>query len=234
MTTASLSQPETSGTRTAFTILAALSLCHLLNDTIQSLLPAIYPVLQENYALTFTQIGILHFAFQVTASLLQPAVGFYTDKRPMFRLATGGMGASLVGLARARLRDALLGATHRRDGDRPRLRDLPSRIPRGWRAPPRAAATASPSRFFQVGGNVGTAIGPLLAAFVVLPFGQTSIAWFAALALVGMVVLWRVGTWARHAASASRRAAPPGGELGRCRGGGSLWTIAMLGAAGLL
>ena len=79
-------------TRTAFAVLAALSLCHLLNDTIQSLLPAIYPVLQQNYLLSFTQIGVLHLVFQVTASLLQPAVGLYTDRRPMFRLSTFGMG----------------------------------------------------------------------------------------------------------------------------------------------
>ncbi|GAB5378572.1 MAG: hypothetical protein AcusKO_50340 [Acuticoccus sp.] len=84
--------------RTALAVLWALSLCHLLNDTIQSLLPAIYPVLQENYALSYTKIGILHFAFQLTASLLQPAIGLYTDKRPLFRLSVAGMAASLFGL----------------------------------------------------------------------------------------------------------------------------------------
>ncbi|MBX3622231.1 MAG: MFS transporter, partial [Rhizobacter sp.] len=84
--------------RTAYAVLIALSLCHLLNDTIQSLLPAIYPVLHQNYALTFTQIGVLHFAFQATASLLQPAVGFATDRKPRFRLLAAGMGFSLVGL----------------------------------------------------------------------------------------------------------------------------------------
>ena len=225
MTTASLSQPETSGTRTAFTILAALSLCHLLNDTIQSLLPAIYPVLHENYALTFTQIGILHFVFQVTASLLQPAVGFYTDKRPMFRLATGGMGASLIGLlilAYATHYWVLLIAAMAIGIGSSIFHPDSSRV----------ARTASGGRygfaqsFFQVGGNVGTAIGPLLAAFVVLPFGQTSIAWFAALALLGMVVLWRVGTWAktRYRQQAARRAV--NSELPRRR---VLWTIAILG-----
>jgi FSR family fosmidomycin resistance protein-like MFS transporter len=95
--TTTTSPSGTAETRTAFAVLVALSVCHLLNDTIQSLLPALYPVLQQNYALSFTQIGMLHFVFQVTASLLQPAVGLYTDRRPMFRLSTAGMGASLLG-----------------------------------------------------------------------------------------------------------------------------------------
>lgn len=194
-------------TRTAFAVLTALSVCHGLNDTIQSLLPAIYPVLQKNYLLTFTQIGILHFVFQVTASLLQPAVGLYTDRRPMFHLSSYGMGASLIGLV------ILAFATHY------------------WLLLVAAAAigvgssifhpdssrntrTASGGRygfaqsFFQVGGNTGTAIGPLLAAYVVLPFGQSSIAWFSVLALAAMVLLWNVGTWAhaQHASGASRAA----------------------------
>ena len=97
MTTASptLATPEA---RTATLVLVALSICHLLNDTIQSLLPALYPLLEANYALSFTQIGMIHLVFQVTASLLQPAVGLVTDRRPMFRLSTIGMGASLAGL----------------------------------------------------------------------------------------------------------------------------------------
>ncbi len=127
MTTSTIPPDRSAEARTAFSILAALSLCHLLNDTIQSLLPAIYPVLQENYALSFTQIGFLHFVFQFTASLLQPAVGLYTDKRPMFRLSTAGMGASLIGLlilAFASHYWALLVAAM---CDRHRLVDLPPR-----------------------------------------------------------------------------------------------------------
>jgi MFS transporter, FSR family, fosmidomycin resistance protein len=196
--------------RTATTILIALSLCHLLNDTIQSLLPAIYPVLQQNYALTFTQIGILHFVFQVTASLLQPAVGLYTDRRPMFRLSTAGMGASLLGLlilAFAHHYWALLVAAMAIGLGSSIFHPDSSRV----------ARTASGGRYglaqsvFQVGGNTGTAIGPLLAAFVVLPFGQPSIAWFSALALLGMAVLWNVGTWARaqHRQRSATRAAAP-------------------------
>lgn len=191
--------------RTAFMVLLALSLCHLLNDTIQSLLPAIYPVLQRNYALTFTQIGVLHMVFQATASLLQPAVGLYTDKRPMFRLSTIGMGASLAGLvilAYATHYWALLAAAAMIGIGSSIFHPDSSRV----------ARTASGGRFgfaqslFQVGGNTGTAIGPLLAAFVVLPFGQPAIAWFSVLALLAMVILWNVGTWAR-AQHVARRAA---------------------------
>jgi FSR family fosmidomycin resistance protein-like MFS transporter len=203
--TTTAGSPET---RTAFVVLVALSLCHLLNDTIQSLLPALYPVLQQNYALSFTQIGVLHFVFQVTASLLQPAVGLVTDRRPMFRLSTAGMGASLLGLlmlAFAHHYWALLLAAMAIGLGSSIFHPDSSRV----------ARAASGGRFgfaqslFQVGGNTGTAIGPLLAAWIVLPFGQPSVAWFSVLALVGMVLLWNVGSWARvqHIRRAATRAA---------------------------
>lgn len=194
------------GDRTAVTVLVALSACHFLNDTIQSLLPAIYPVLQRNYALSFTQIGVLHFVFQATASLLQPAVGLVTDKRPIFRLSTIGMGASLVGLvllAFAGSYGLLLAAAMCVGLGSSVFHPDSSRV----------ARSASGGRYgfaqslFQVGGNAGTAIGPLLAAFIVLPLGQPAIAWFCVLALAGMVVLWNVGDWAR--AHHRRQAAMP-------------------------
>ncbi len=216
--------------RTAFAVLTALSICHGLNDTIQSLLPAIYPVLQRNYLLTFTQIGVIHLVFQVTASLLQPAVGFYTDKRPMFRLSTFGMGSSLVGLV------ILAFATHYWV-----LLVAAAAIGVGSSIfhpdSSRVARTASGGRYgfaqslFQVGGNTGSAIGPLLAAFVVLPFGQSSIAWFSGLALLAMVLLWNVGTWARaqyRASAAGRGGAVPASALPRGR------VIAVIGVLGLL
>jgi FSR family fosmidomycin resistance protein-like MFS transporter len=212
MSTTSIEPVRSAESQTAMAVLVALSLCHCLNDTIQSLLPAIYPVLQVNYQLSFTEIGIIHFVFQVTASLLQPAIGLYTDKRPMFRLATVGMGASLAGLL-------LLGAAHSY------WVLLVAAMAIGIGSSifhpdsSRVARAASGGRFgfaqslFQVGGNAGSAIGPLLAAFIVLPFGQPSIAWFSVLALVGMVVLWNVGTWARNhhlrALKAPRPAAAP-------------------------
>jgi FSR family fosmidomycin resistance protein-like MFS transporter len=211
-TTASAGSAEA---RTAVSILVALSLCHLLNDTIQSLLPAIYPVLQQNYALSFTQIGVLHFVFQATASLLQPAVGLYTDRRPMFRLSTAGMGASLAGLlilAFAQHYWALLIAAAAIGIGSAIFHPDSSRV----------ARAASGGRYglaqsvFQVGGNTGSALGPLLAAFVVLPLGQPAIAWFSALALLAMVLLWNVGTWARArhlSRKAAARAAAPAAPL---------------------
>ncbi len=226
--TATSPSVETAGARTAFAVLIALSLCHLLNDTIQSLLPALYPVFQKTYALTFTQIGFLHFAFQVTASVLQPAVGLVTDRRPMFRLASLGMGASLLGLlvlAAAGHYGLLLAAAM--------LIGLGSAIFHPDSS--RVARAASGGRFgfaqslFQVGGNTGTAIGPLLAAWVVLPFGQSSVAWFSILALVAMVLLWNVGTWAKehHRQRAARRAvAPETMPLPRRR---TIFVIAILG-----
>ncbi len=215
MSTATTS-PVAAETRTALAVLLALSACHLLNDTIQSLLPAIYPVLQQNYALSFTQIGILHFCFQVTASLLQPAVGLYTDKRPMFRLSTFGMGASLLGLvilAFATHYWVLLVAAMSIGVGSSIFHPDSSRIARAASGGQYGLAQS----VFQVGGNTGSAIGPLLAAYVVLPFGQTSIAWFSVLALIGMVLLWNIGTWARaqhlRRAAASRSTAPLGSVL---------------------
>jgi MFS transporter, FSR family, fosmidomycin resistance protein len=217
--------------RTAFWVLGALSLCHLLNDTIQSLLPAIYPVLQANYALSFTQIGLLAFVFQATASLLQPAVGLLTDRRPMFRLSTAGMGASLLGLV------ILAFATHY-------WLLLVAAMSIGLGSSifhpdsSRVARTASGGRYgfaqslFQVGGNTGSALGPLLAAFVVLPFGQTSIAWFSVLAFVAMLLLWNVGTWARaqhqRRTAAARTAAPAASALPQRR------VIAVIAVLGVL
>ena len=217
MTATTDSSAGSDATRTAYAILGALCACHLLNDTIQSLLPAIYPLLRENYALTFTQIGVMHFAFQVTASLLQPMVGLYTDHRPSFRLLPLGMAASLSGLlllANAHVYPLLVLAAM--------MVGLGSSIFHPDAS--RYARAASGGRYgfaqsvFQVGGNAGTALGPLLAAFVVLPFGQPSIAWFSVLALIGMALLWHVGSWARarHLAARARpaparvSALPPG------------------------
>ena len=189
-------------------VLVALSVCHMLNDTIQSLLPALYPVLEANFALSFTQIGLMHLVFQCTASLLQPGVGLLTDRRPMFRLSTAGMGASLCGLlilAFAHSYWALLVAAAAVGVGSSIFHPDSSRI----------ARTASGGRYgfaqsvFQVGGNTGTAIGPLLAAFVVLPLGQRSVALFTVLALVAMVLLWNVGRWARAQHRASRKAGAP-------------------------
>jgi FSR family fosmidomycin resistance protein-like MFS transporter len=194
--------------QTGFTIIAALSFSHMLNDLMQSLIPAIYPLLKENYALDFAQIGLLTLAFNTTASLFQPIVGLYTDKHPQPYSLTIGMGFSLVGLillANANAYWLLLIAAS--------LVGLGSAVFHPESS--RMARLASGGRhglaqsLFQVGGNVGSAIGPLLAALIVLPRGQGAVAWFSLAAMVAMIVLFRVGGWyvAHRAATAGKPAA---------------------------
>lgn len=182
---------------TAFSILAAISFCHLLNDMMQSLLPAIYPILKDNYGLDFGQIGFLTFTFQVTASLLQPLIGLYTDHRPKPYSLAIGMGFTFVGLlllgAAADYTLLLLAAALVGTGSAV-LHPESSRVAR-------MAAGRQPGlaqSLFQVGGNVGSSIGPLLAAVIVLRHGQTSVAWFAVAAVVAMLLLVRVGHWYKH------------------------------------
>jgi MFS transporter, FSR family, fosmidomycin resistance protein len=186
--------PDNSPTGTALTVLFAVSFCHFLNDLIQSLLPAIYPLLKTQYALDFGQIGLLTFTFQVTASLLQPLVGAYTDRRPLPYSLPIGMSFTLCGLLLLALASSfsllLLAAALVGTGSSV-FHPESSRI----------ARLASGGRHgfaqsvFQVGGNAGSAVGPLLAAFIVMPFGQRSIAWFSLAALLGIVLLARVGGW---------------------------------------
>ncbi|CAH2407555.1 MFS transporter [Mesorhizobium escarrei] len=199
---------HTSAQATAFSVILAVSFCHCVNDIMQSLLSAIYPLLKDNYRLDFWQIGLLTFTFQVTASLLQPLIGMVTDKRPMPYSLPYGMASSLIGLIVLAYAGhywlLLIGAS---------LIGIGSAIFHPESS--RIARFASGGRFglaqslFQVGGNLGQAIGPLLAAFIVVPFGQTSIAWFAAGSLIGIIVLWRVGGWYSRlrASLASRKAA---------------------------
>jgi FSR family fosmidomycin resistance protein-like MFS transporter len=179
---------------TVFAVLVAISVSHMLNDTIQSLLMGIYPVLKDSFALDYTQIGLLSFTFLVTASVLQPVIGIATDRRPMPYSLPLGMAASLAGLILLSVAPsfaALLAAAA--------LIGLGSAVFHPEAS--RVARLASGGRFgvaqsiFQVGGNVGTAIGPLLAAAIVVPYGQSSIAWFSILALIALVVLFRVGNW---------------------------------------
>ncbi|HEY4165712.1 MAG TPA: MFS transporter [Reyranella sp.] len=180
--------------RTAFAVIFAVAFCHAINDIMQSLLTAIYPILKASYGLNFIQLGLLTLTFQCTASLLQPVIGIYTDKRPLPYSIAAGMGFTLIGLV-------VLGFAH----DYWLLLVGSAFIGFGSAVfhpeSSRVARLASGGRHgfaqstFQVGGNAGQAIGPLLAAFVVLPHGQSSIAWFAVAALIGMLVLMRVGGW---------------------------------------
>src|SRR5690349_1300732 len=188
---------------TTFAIILSLSFCHLLNDMMQSLVPALYPILKDNYALSFGQVGLITLAFQFTASMLQPVVGFYTDKRPQPYSLMVGMGFTLVGLLMMSRADTypliLLAAA---------LIGMGSSVFHPEAS--RVARMAAGGRYglaqslFQVGGNMGSAAGPLLAAFIVVPAGQHSIVWFSAAAMIAMVVLFQVGGWYSRRRSAQK------------------------------
>ncbi|HSI77105.1 MAG TPA: MFS transporter [Lunatimonas sp.] len=195
--TAATSEPVSAVNSTVYPILFTISFAHLLNDLVQSVLPAVYPLLKENYLLTFTQIGLITLTFQITASLLQPFVGLYTDKHPQpFSLAMG-MGFSLVGLillASAGSYGIVLIAAA--------LVGMGSSVFHPESS--RVAYLASGGRrglaqsIFQIGGNAGSAIGPLLVVVVVMPFGQGNIRWFALGALLAIIALLKVGVWYKN------------------------------------
>ncbi|HVV98651.1 MAG TPA: MFS transporter [Rhodanobacteraceae bacterium] len=189
--------------QTAFPILAMLSVCHLLNDMIQSLLPAIYPLLKESFRLDFGQVGLITLTFQITASLLQPLVGIYTDRKPMPYSLAIGMGCTLTGLlllSHAPTFPILLLAAALIGSGSSVFHPESSRVARMASGGQHGLAQS----LFQVGGNVGSAIGPLLAAFIVMPRGQTSVAWFAIAALVAIALLTRIGGWYRANVPAHR------------------------------
>ena len=178
----------------AYIVLAGISFSHFLNDTMQSLISSIYPILKDNYALDFAQIGMITLAFQFTASLLQPLVGHFTDKKAQpFSLAIG-MGSTFFGLL-------LLSAAHHYVVIlvAAALIGLGSAVFHPESA--RIARLASGGRYgfaqsvFQLGGSFGTSMGPVLAALIVVPFGQPSIAWFSSIAFLAIVILWRIGRW---------------------------------------
>ena len=179
---------------TVFAILLAISFSHLLNDTIQSLIPAIYPVLKNSFHLNFTQIGLITLTFQCTASLFQPFVGLYTDHRPKPYSLAIGMGFTLIGLV-------LLSVA----GNFPTILVSAALVGLGSSIfhpeASRLARMASGGKhglaqsIFQVGGNAGSSAGPLLAALIIVPRGQPSIAWFSVVALIAIIILSIVGKW---------------------------------------
>jgi FSR family fosmidomycin resistance protein-like MFS transporter len=180
--------------RTLFRVLAAVSFCHLLNDMLQSMLPAIYPILKNSFHLDFGQIGIITLVFQCTASLLQPIIGAHTDKRPMPYSLPVGMTFTLAGiilLALAPTFGILLFAAALIGMGSAVFHPESSRVARMASGGKHGLAQS----FFQVGGNTGSAIGPLLAALIVLPRGQIGVLWFSIAALGGIVVLLRIGRW---------------------------------------
>ena len=196
--------------RTRFKVLGAISVSHFMNDAIQSLIFAIYPLLKSTFQLSFGQIGMITLSYQLTASLLQPVVGLYTDRRPKPYSLAFGMGCTLVGLL-------VMGTAH----NYPALVLAVMIVGTGSAVfhpeSSRVARMASGGRhglaqsIFQVGGNMGSAMGPLLAALVVIPQGQSSVAWFSLVALLAILVLWQVGRWyGRHRALIGRSAARRG------------------------
>ncbi len=182
--------------QTVFRVLGAISFSHFLNDMIQSLILAIYPLLKGKFHLTFAQIGLITLTYQVTASLLQPLVGFYTDRHPRpFSLAFG-MGCTLTGLlvlAVANNYGTLLFAAAVVGTGSSIFHPESSRVARMASGGRHGLAQS----VFQVGGNSGSAMGPLLAAWIIIPYGQRSVAWFSIAALLAISVLWRVGHWYR-------------------------------------
>ncbi len=180
--------------QTAVAVLAAISVCHLLNDVIQSLIVALYPMIKDSLSLDFRQIGLITFTFTFTASVLQPVVGFLTDRYPTPYSLVAGMGCSLVGLIVAAFASTygwILVAVGLIGMGSSVFHPESSRVARLASGGQHGLAQG----VFQVGGNFGTALGPLLAAFIVLPNGQSSIAWFSAVALIGMIVLVGIGSW---------------------------------------
>ncbi|MDO6668109.1 MFS transporter [Paracoccus sp. 1_MG-2023] len=191
------------GIATSWGVLGAISLCHMLNDVMQSLLSAIYPLLRAEFALSYAQIGVMTFAFQVTASLLQPVIGMATDRHPQPRSLPFGMISTMGGvlmLALAQGYGMLLAGAMMIGVGSAVFHPESSRV----------ARIASGGRFgtaqslFQLGGNFGQSMGPLLAAFIVVPLGRPAVAWFAVAAAAGVAILWRIGSWAETRRRAAR------------------------------
>src|SRR5436309_3880159 len=195
-------------TKAVFPILLSISFCHLLNDTVQSLIPAIYPLLKASFHLNYGQVGRIALTLQLTASLLQPVVGLYTDRRPQPYSLAVGMGITMVGLLAFAMAPTyltiLVAAAFVGIGSSV-FHPESSRVARMASGGQHGMAQS----LFQVGGNAGSALGPLLATFI-LPRGQRSIAWFSFVALVGIILLAEIGAWTkkRRAEQARLQAAP--------------------------
>lgn len=190
--------------RTAFGILGAISVAHLLNDMIQSLILAIYPLLQSDFSLSFVQIGMITLTYQVTASLLQPLIGYYTDKHPQPWSLPIGMGFTLSGLVLLAMANnfpmVLVAAALVGTGSSV-FHPESSRVARMASGGRHGLAQS----LFQVGGNLGSSLGPLLAALIIAPYGRGNVAWFSLAALLAIVVLLQIGRWyqTQHRASKS-------------------------------
>lgn len=223
-----VARPQTAAL--AYPVLIAASICHLLNDLMQSLFTATYPIFKSGFALSFAQIGLLTLTYQLSASILQPLVGLYTDSKPKPYSLPFGMGFSMAGLLVLAFAPSypllLLGGV---------LLGIGSSIfhPESSRLARLASGGAHglAQSIFQVGGNIGTALGPLLVAFVVLPGGRGRLAWFALIALCGMIILTGLSRWYKsngHATPRVQRAKTDDGHLSKGRIGGAIAILTAL------
>lgn len=194
MDSTTLQTPKQIVQKTVFGVLMALSIGHFLNDMLQSIIPSVYPLLKRNFQLNFTQIGLITFTFQVTSSLLQPFVGLFTDRKPRPYSLVAGMGLSLVGVLLLSLAPSfigVLGAVAIMGVGSSIFHPESSRLARLASGGKKGLAQS----IFQLGGNTGSAVGPLLVALIVVPNGLRYIMWFILAALLGMIILSKVGMW---------------------------------------
>lgn len=209
--TLAIESPAIPVEKTIYSILFAISFSHMLNDIIQSLIPAIYPLVKTSYHLSFTQIGLITLTFQMAASLLQPFVGFYTDKKPQPYSLAAGMTSTLCGLLMLAFAGSfymiLLSVAFIGVGssifhpEASRLAYMASGGKRGMA-----------QSIFQLGGNAGSSLGPLLAALIIAPFGQFNVVWFSILAFIAILVLLKIGSWYKlHIRTKSKAKAVPKG-----------------------
>ena len=206
-------------------MLGAISFSHFLNDTIQSLIIAIYPLLKGAFQLSFAQIGLITLSYQLTASMLQPMVGLYTDRHPKPYSLAFGMGCTLVGLlvlgTASNYSTILLAAALVGTGSSI-FHPESSRIARMASGGRHGLAQS----IFQVGGNMGASMGPLMAAWIVIPYGRGSVAWFSLAALLAIAVLWKVAGWYKcrqaltsHIVAADKGLRPVSPESRFCQAG---------------
>ena len=193
--------PKIAVEKAVYSILFAISFSHLLNDIIQSLIPAIYPLVKNSYRLSFSQIGLITLTFQMAASILQPFVGFYTDKKPQPYSLAAGMTCTLCGLLMLAFAGSfymiLVSVAFIGIGSSI-FHPEASRVAYMASGGKRGLAQS----IFQLGGNTGSSLGPLLAALIIAPFGQFNVIWFSIIAVVGILVLVRIGGWYKSHISA--------------------------------
>lgn len=231
-TTPALSEPaQTAAEKTVYSILLALSFSHLLNDTIQSLIPAIYPLVKDSLKINFTQVGLITLTFQMTASVLQPLIGIYTDKHPQPYSLAIGMGFTLTGLICLSMANSFLlvllsvglvgmgSAVFHPESSR--LAYMASGGQHGMA-----------QSLFQLGGNAGSSLGPLLAALIIVPYGQFNVIWFSLAALLAIAVMLNIAAWYKRNRSRVRSKRKAAGntavQLPRGRVAGALAVLLVL------